>query len=48
MSGNGDDPDIDQRLPPGWNWADASTPGGFIYVEVWREFPDSTAGLPHP
>ncbi|MDQ2935496.1 MAG: hypothetical protein M3R49_11070, partial [Chloroflexota bacterium] len=30
------------ELPPGWTSSDASTPGGFVYVNVWREFPDMT------
>ncbi len=29
-------------LPPGWTASDATTPGGFIYVAVWREFRDLT------
>jgi hypothetical protein len=29
-------------LPPGWDSLAATTPGGFIYVAVWRKFPDMT------
>jgi hypothetical protein len=29
-------PDAD--LPHGWSWLDATTPAGFIYVSMWREF----------
>lgn len=32
----------DRRLPPGWTSLDATTTAGFIYVAVWREFPDVT------
>lgn len=42
MGRNAEDSGADRRLPPGWNSVDASTPAGFIYVAVWREFPDMT------
>lgn len=37
-----EDPEVDRRLPPGWTSLDASTPAGFVYVAVWREYPDMT------
>ncbi len=30
------------ELPPGWTAADTTTPGGHLYVTVWRAFPDAT------